>query len=146
MLGLGSGTRDSGSWGWWFCASCNGDTEPWEIEHLGWQNAVLEGFRHYGSPLVPIELRDHDPGAFVRALWAWMFALDDALFSDHRDLAAAIKSGEAIELPHTRPWLTEAARNEPRRAVSLLLPTVGVQRRPDYTVRYEDIVVRQLQI
>jgi len=75
-----------------------------------------------------------------------MFALDDALFSDHRDLAAAIKSGEAIELPHTRPWLTEAARNEPRRAVSLLLPTVGVQRRPDYTVRYEDIVVRQLQI
>jgi hypothetical protein len=165
-------------------------------------------------------LRNHDPGAFVRASWAWVFALDNALFGDHRDLAAAVKSGvaidppddlrlwmaatasrhqwtsrqrdgygvnldlrhdgwqqhvsglwsiepELIEMPRlvisappfvlvfadsaheiglldTGPWLSENARN--RRSVSLLLSTVEVRRRPDYTVRYEDIVARELQI
>lgn len=220
VLSLGSGTPDSGSWGWWFCTSCNGATEPWETEYRRWQAAVLAGFEQHGSPLVPIELADHDPGAFVRAPWAWMFALDDALFGDHSELAAATRSGVAIEPPEdlrlwiaataslhqwtsrqrggyginldlrhggwqqhgsglwavepelvempravisappfvlvlsnsahevglfdTSPWLTEDARN--RRPVSLLLPTVDVRRRRDYTVRYEDIVVRQLQI
>jgi hypothetical protein len=106
VLELGSGTRDSGSWGWWFCASCNRDTSRWEVEHSRWQRACLEGIRQHGSPLVPIELRDHDPGAFVRALWAWMFAVDDMLLDEHRNLAAAIRSGDAVRQPQDlRLWL-----------------------------------------
>jgi hypothetical protein len=163
---------------------------------------------------------DRDPGAFVRALWAWMIGLDETLFAAHRDLAAAVKSGSAvqpptdlrlllaattslemwavrqrgghgvdfdlryggwqqhrsglwslepelIELPRsvistppfvlvladaahdlplidTGPWLTERAGH--RRTVQLVLPTVEVRRRPDHTVRYDDIVVLETRI
>jgi hypothetical protein len=53
-------------------------------------------------------------------------------------------SAHEVDLFDTGPWLTEAA--EKRRAVPLVFPTVEVRRRPDHTVRYQDIVVRQLQI
>lgn len=222
VLGLGKGPLGAGWWGWYFCDSCNNDTGKWDDEHLRWQRAMLRGIHKHGAPrpLPPLELYDHDPGAFVRALWAWMFALDETLFAGHRDLAAAVKSGDAVEPPRdlrlwlaattsiamwavrqrggfgvnfdlrhegwqqhesgiwslepelielpravistpqfvvvladatkelplfdTGPWLTEAAGS--RRVVPLLLPTVEVQRRPDYTVRYDDIVVREPQI
>jgi hypothetical protein len=49
-----------------------------------------------------------------------------------------------VGLFDTGPWLAEAAGS--RRAVPLLLPTVKVGRRADPTIRYDDIVVRQLQI
>jgi len=100
-LELGKGPPGAGAWGWYFCASCNGDTSKWEDEHLRWQRPILQRIHEHGSPrpLPPGEMLDRDPGAFVRALWAWMFALDETLFGGHRDLAAAVKSGDAVQPP-----------------------------------------------
>jgi hypothetical protein len=156
----------------------------------------------------------------VRAPWAWNFALDETLYGSHRDLAVAVRTGNATQPPSdlrfwlaatmsldmwtvrardgyvvttdltaagwqqresglwsqepeltdlprtvistppfvlvladaardlplfdTGPWLTEAARS--RRPVPLLLPTVEVHQRPAHVVRFEDIVLLELQI
>jgi hypothetical protein len=49
-----------------------------------------------------------------------------------------------VPLFDTGPWLTEAAGS--RRPVPVLLPTVEVHRRVEQPVRYDDIVVLELQI
>ena len=40
-----------------------------------------------------------DPGAFVRALWGWMFAIDDELRAEQPALAQSVLSGEPVEAP-----------------------------------------------
>jgi hypothetical protein len=75
---------------------------------MRWQRALLEGVHPRGGSrlLPPLELKDHDPGAFVRALWAWNFALDETLYGGHRDLAAAVRSGNATHPPSDlRLWI-----------------------------------------
>jgi hypothetical protein len=117
ILELGKGTADSGGWGWYFCTACNGETGRWEEEHLRWQRPILGRIHEHGSPrpLPPGEMPDRDPGAFVRALWAWMFALDETLFDGHRDLAAAVRSGDAVEPPRDlRLWLAATTSLEMR--------------------------------
>ncbi len=63
-----------------------------------------------------------DPGAFVRVLWAWMFALDNGLHWGWPELAESTLSGEPASPPRglrlllaatTSPWI---AAVEPIRA------------------------------
>jgi hypothetical protein len=46
-----------------------------------------------------MHLRGVAPGAVVRAMWAWMFALDPSLRLTQPDLAAGVLSGESVEPP-----------------------------------------------
>ena len=100
MLELGRAT-EGGVWGWWFCVACNGLTGTWDEEYLRWQKPIL-GWIYRDEPPQPLrpgEFAAHDPGAFVRALWAWMFALDKGLFDSHPDLASAVRTGSRINPP-----------------------------------------------
>lgn len=47
-------------------------------------------------------------GAVVRAMWAWMFALDPNLRLNELDLAAAILSGDPVEPPSDKKLLIGA--------------------------------------
>ena len=97
--------RLGGSWGYWFCADCNsGRTARWDKEYLGWQGTVwgLMGANGVNPrPLPPSMLHDADPGAFIRCLWAWLFATDEteSLHAIHSSLADAIRNGEPVEPP-----------------------------------------------
>ena len=44
-------------------------------------------------------IENGDPGAFVRALWGWMFAIDDKLRDEQPAVARSVLSGEPVEAP-----------------------------------------------
>lgn len=97
---------DGGAWGYWFCDPRNKATGVWDEEFLRWQHTVLRAV-HGAAELRQTllgELTEADPGAFVRCLWAWMFALDPLLLTTHSDLAIAVRVGSAItpSLGHRR--------------------------------------------
>jgi hypothetical protein len=55
-----------------------------------------------------MHLRNVAPGAVVRAMWAWMFALDPNLRLNEPDLAAAVLSGDPVEPPTDKKLLIGA--------------------------------------
>jgi hypothetical protein len=102
--------RPGGMRGWWFCADCNGKTGLWDEEFLDWQGRLLKVMHPDGEAArlpPPGQFTDADPGAFARAVWAWMFALDESetLHKTHAELAAAIRSGDPVEPPSDRRLL-----------------------------------------
>lgn len=110
-LHLKSAGTGGGGWGRWLCEDCNRTTGEWDEEYGSWsRNLVLElhkGGVRQGQEL-PMYLRDVAPGAVVRAMWAWMFALDPNLRHNEPDLAAAVLSGDAVEPPSDRKLLIGA--------------------------------------
>jgi hypothetical protein len=110
-LHLKNAGTGGGGWGRWLCEDCNGKTGKWDEEYGNWsRNLVLglhEGGVQHGREL-PMHLRNVAPGAVVRAMWAWMFALDPTLRHDEPDLAAALLSGDPVEPPSDRKLLIGA--------------------------------------
>lgn len=143
-VGLGRATYD-GMAGWWLCAICNNRTERWEGEYHRWADQISLAIREHPEPSwrrLSAHDPSSDPGAFVRVLWAWMFAIDTKLRWGWPELAASVLSGEPTSPPRglrllltatTSPWIaaTKAIRamwtghgwdpeaaNQPRVAVS----------------------------
>lgn len=88
-------------WGRWFCATCNGKTGEWDEEFLRWQRGALSElakFSGLGESFL-VRFGDADPGAFVRCLWAWAFALDATLIDRLPEVAAAVREGHAVAAP-----------------------------------------------
>ena len=101
LLGLGRPTQ-GGAWGRWLCEGCNGRTGLWDEEYLRWQKPLLLAIHDSEEPPRQVllgEFSNADPGAFVRCLWAWMFALDGRLLESYRSLAEAVLSGEPVDPP-----------------------------------------------
>lgn len=143
-VGFGRATFD-GMAGWWLCASCNNRTGKWESEYLRWCSQLSQAIHEHEAPAWKrLSARDAsaDPGAFVRVLWAWMFAIDTKLQRGWPELAASVLSGEPAGPPRglrllltatTSPWIAAIkpvraqwtshgwdpeAANQPRVAVS----------------------------
>lgn len=99
---LGRPSGGGGMWGRWFCERCNGATGRWEEEYIAWGlHVLLELQRQKPSAgqVLGLDFEDADPGAFGRMLWAWMFAVDDALRAEVPDIAHSVLSGVAVEPP-----------------------------------------------
>ncbi len=91
-----------GGWGRWLCTDCNQKTGEWDDEYGNWSRNLVLGLHSAGvrpGRELPMHLRDVAPGAVVRAMWAWMFALDPNLRQAQPDLAAAVLSGDPVEPP-----------------------------------------------
>ena len=143
-IGLGSATL-GGMWGWWLCAKCNHRTARWEAEYLRWSSDISRAIHQHPAPAwkrLAARNTSADPGAFVRVLWGWMFAVDGKLRWGWPELAESILTGEPTSLPRglrllltatTSPWIAAIkpvcaqwtgsrwdpeAANEPRVAVS----------------------------
>jgi hypothetical protein len=100
-----------GGWGRWLCKACNETTGSWDEEYGEWsRNLVLglhDGGVQHGREL-PMHLRNVRPGAAVRAMWAWMFALDPNLRLSEPDLAASVLSGDPVRPPSDKKLLIGA--------------------------------------
>lgn len=101
VLDLGRPTA-GGVWGYWFCENCNNRTGTWDQEYLRWQVPLLQKL-HFSNeprngPLVG-EFTNADPGAFIRCLWAWMFALDRQLLHREPEVAKAVRTGGPCNPP-----------------------------------------------
>jgi hypothetical protein len=110
-LHLKNAGTGGGGWGEWLCEPCNNKTGEWDEEYGEWsRNIVLKlhdgGVRH-GRDL-PMHLQNVAPGAVVRAMWAWMFALDPNLRLNEPDLAAAVLSGDPVDPPSDKKLLIGA--------------------------------------
>lgn len=97
---------EGGIRGWWFCGerggNCNGRTGVWDEEFQNWWKLVGESIHFNAGRLGPThvgQFSNADPGRFIRAVWAWMFALDETLVDSHDDLAAAVRFGYATDPP-----------------------------------------------
>jgi hypothetical protein len=100
-IGLGT-PKDGGMWGWWFCEGCNGITRRWDEEFMGWSIPLLLKIQEERRPIgveLYYEQTDGDPGAFVRELWAWAFAIDERLHTEYPAVAEAVRNGHATEPP-----------------------------------------------
>jgi hypothetical protein len=101
-LGLSRPDGGGGAWGRWLCADCNTVTGRWDDEYARWsRNLVVQihdGNVRVGQQ-VPMFVRDGDPGAVVRALWAWMFALDGDLRLKEPALAQSVLAGHPVSQP-----------------------------------------------
>ena len=143
-VGFGRATFD-GMAGWWLCASCNNRTAKWEHEYLRWSSQLSQAIREHHAPawkrLSALDTSS-DPGAFVRVLWAWMFAIDEKLRWGWPEFAESVLNGEPTSPPRglrllltatTSPWIAAIkpvraqwtgrgwdpeAANQPRVAVS----------------------------
>lgn len=109
-IGLGT-PKDGGVWGWWFCQDCNSRTRIWDEEFMRWSiPLVLEMNR--GRPRVGSTVffagDAADPGALVRELWAWSFAIDPLLRAEHPGVAEAVRLGTAVAPPEEHRMLLAA--------------------------------------
>src|SRR5256885_10136300 len=102
QLGLSRPSGGGGAWGRWLCGRCNTLTGRWDQECARWSTEIVlklhDGNPGVGATLV-CEVVDGDPGAVVRSMWAWMFALDPELRPRHQALAESVRSGAAVEPP-----------------------------------------------
>lgn len=124
-VGFGRATHNGMS-GWWLCSSCNNRAGRWEREYLGWRKPILAAIHESGAvhgQRLCARIPSADPGAFVRVLWAWMFAIDDRLLLGFPELAKAVLTGEPTLPPRglrlllaatPSPWI---AAVKPRRAL-----------------------------
>lgn len=109
-LGLGR-PRDGGIWGRWFCERCNGLTGVWDEEYLVWQSLIgrqLHAHTHPDHVKALVGTMTADPGAFVRCLWAWAFALDETLLDTIPEVAASVGDGTPVPPPAERRLLIAA--------------------------------------
>lgn len=92
---------DGGMWGYWFCQPCNGATGVWDEHWLKWQAALLGSVqrRPQATDNVLHAGLNAKPGAFVRSMWAWMFALLPGLLDEHPAVAEAVRTGEPVDPP-----------------------------------------------
>jgi hypothetical protein len=110
-LHLKNAGTGGGGWGEWLCEPCNNKTGEWAEEYGEWsRNIVLrlhDGGVQHGRDL-PMHLQNVAPGAVVRAMWAWMFALDPNLRLNEPDLATAVLSGDPVGPPSDKKLLIGA--------------------------------------
>ena len=106
--------EDGGMWGRWFCEPCNNATGKWDEEYLRWAGDVFGALHHPSAGKgnrISARSSQLKPGAFVRALWAWMFALSDLLPAKYPDLATAVRTGAPAKPPSTINLLLGATRD-----------------------------------
>jgi len=117
---------------YWFCADCNNETRRWDEAFVAWTYAPLAALhdpRSRGS-MFSARIIDADTGAFVRCLWAWMFAISDVPLRDRLpDVAAAVKSGDPVGPPDD-PRLLLAVTRDDRIAIQALSNSVVVTAPP----------------
>lgn len=110
--GLGS-ERLGGMWGYWFCVECNRDrTRPWDEEYTRWVPSlfnILQNPTNKGNT-ISTEGVDFDPGASVRCLWAWFFAVAEGLRERVPETAAAVITGEPPTMTDERRLFLAATR------------------------------------
>jgi len=102
-----------GMWGRWFCGSCNNTTRAWDEEYVRWASGLFTVLRdpaNSGNRLAA-RIVDVDPGAFVRCLWAWMYALADNLWDRYPVLAESVLSGKPAAPPVDVRLLLAATRD-----------------------------------
>ena len=116
--------------GKWFCENCNGRTGLWDEEYLRWRPDLLAALHdpHKTGNRISAVLPSADPGAFVRCLWAWGFALATDLRPAIPDAADAVFSGEPVAPPAYRLYL--AATRENQSAIMVLPHSVNVTAPP----------------
>lgn len=110
-LHLKNAGTGGGGWGRWLCEACNNTTGEWDEEYGEWSRNLVLGLHDGGiqpARELPMHLRSVAPGAVVRAMWAWMFALDSNLRHNEPDLAAAVLSGDRVEPPSDKKLLIGA--------------------------------------
>jgi hypothetical protein len=133
--------RDGGGWGRWFCTHCNRRCGRWEEEYIRWSTRLvtkLHDEKPAGARLIA-ELPDADPGAVVRAMWAWAFAVDSSLLVRYPQLAASIRSGNPVDPPDDVRLLLGATRSlriwvvgqRGGYAISSPIPAAAGSRMPD---------------
>lgn len=113
LTGL-SRPKDGGASGLWLCRRCNGATGRWDKEYVQWVRGLVlqlhDGGAATGSRFTA-SIRAGDPGAVVRSMWAWMFALDAELLTRQPALAKAVLTGAPVEPPHDVRLLLAATRS-----------------------------------
>lgn len=100
-LGLGR-PSDGGAWGYWFCIECNGKTGVWDAEYIRLhQHLVLHLHDGPEPPRQTLmgQLPQVDVGAFVRAIWAWSFAMVPTLADQYPGVAEGVRTGEPVRPP-----------------------------------------------
>ena len=114
---LGVGRNDeSAMWGWWFCDPCNQEvTDRWERPTYDWNSGldyVLTATAARPGQRVQVTGENVDAGAFVRALWGWVFAVDQWLRAAIPEVASAVLCGDPIEPPARHRLLVAATRDD----------------------------------
>lgn len=133
-----------GMWGRWFCAECNNATRSWDEEYTRWTIDPLRALHDPKNPGNTFAARAYtaDPGALVRCLWAWMFALADNLRARQPEIAAAVLRGSPAE-PSERLRLLLAATRDTHFGM-LVLPLAGaIVTAPPFVAVLQPQVVEQ---
>ncbi|MGH7540808.1 MAG: hypothetical protein ACRELC_07405 [Gemmatimonadota bacterium] len=128
--GLGRETL-GGMWGRWFCGQCNNATRRWDEEYVRWLPEIFASLHdpaNSGNRLAARAL-DADPGAFVRCLWAWMFAISDNFLDRFPAIAASVRSGQSVAPPVDARLLLAATRDL-QFGIQALSFTIGVTAPP----------------
>jgi hypothetical protein len=101
ILDLGR-ESDGGIWLRRLCQSCNSQTGKWDELFLVFQKALLghvhDPARRPVGQLVG-QFTDVSPGAFIRSVWAGMFAIDAISRADYQGLAESVLTGNPVEAP-----------------------------------------------
>jgi hypothetical protein len=123
--GLSTREYDGGMNGRWFCDECNNRTGRWDEEYLRWRPDLLVALDRIkrGNRISGV-LPEADPGAFVRCLWAWGFALADNLRAAIPVVADAVRSGDPDPPPAFKLLL--AATREDRSSIFVTPHSVNV--------------------
>ena len=103
-----------GMWGRWFCASCNNNVaRAWDEEFVRWAPGLFTALHDPARTgnRVAARIVGVAPGAFVRCLWAWMFALSDVLRDRQPAVAESVISGRPILPPANARLLLAATRD-----------------------------------
>lgn len=120
-----------GMWLRAFCGRCNNRTREWDEEYPQWCPALFNALHDPKSTGNRLESRviDCDPGAFVRCLWAWAFALSDTMRPRYPQIADAVLSGQPVA-PPTDSRLLLAATRDLQFGIQVLSYTIGVTAPP----------------
>ncbi len=96
--GLSNHEEQGGMWGRWYCEPCNNRTGLGDEEYLRWCPDLLAALHDPANSGNTISFVSTllDPGAFVRSLWAWGFALADNLRAACPDVAASVLAGDPV--------------------------------------------------
>lgn len=114
-IALGRSAGQGGMWGWWLCARCNNRTAKWEGEYRRWSAEVSRAIREHPAPAwkrLSAKNPRADPGAFVRVLWSWMFAIDEKLRWGWPELAESILTGAPANAPRGLRLLLTATTSQ----------------------------------
>jgi hypothetical protein len=114
ILDLGR-ESDGGIWLRRLCESCNSRTGRWDELFLVFQKALLghvhDPARRPVGQLVG-QFTDVSPGAFIRSVWAGMFAIDAISRDNYGDLAESVLSGDPVAAPTDVRLLVALTKSE----------------------------------